>query len=737
MIIDYETYSEAGYRLGIKRGKITVESVGAKGGLPDVGVYVYVEHPSFEVISLHYRSFDNSVSCLWTPDQPSPDYLLNYVANGGMVEAHNIQFEAVVWNNYCVKAFGWPTLQLEQTRCSAAKCRRYSLPGSLAQAAEVIGGEQKDSEGKNLIRKLTRPVTPTKKHPSFRWTPSEAPEDFKKFYAYNAQDTAAEMTLSQKVPDLTPYERDAWLADQQINNRGVYVDRVSLAACTRLLESFTAELAAEFKQITGGYVQTINETKKFCEWLSSRGVSSDSVDKKSVADMLGKNIPPDARRALEIRQALGGANSKKLYAIEQRLNADGRLRGSYIYCGADRTGRWASVGVQLQNITAAGPATKNCLSCGRIIGATVDRCLCGATEFKDRGEWGLEEMAQALADARSMQYADVIRTWGSDINSLLSGCLRGLFAAPPGHELVCADFSAIEAVVLACLSRCQWRIDVFSTHGKIYETTASQISGIPLDEILAYKKIHGQHHPYRKKLGKIPELASGYAGWIGAWKNFGADKFFDSDDDIKKAILAWRARSPEIVEFWGGQHRQVGEKPWDSVPELYGVEGSVVSAILNPGQYYNCGDISFLCDMRTLFCRLPSGRLLYYHQPKLTLSSDYFRRPVYKIAYYGYNTNAEKGPTGWVSMETYGGRLVENVVQAVSADIQAEALIRAHAAGYPVVMHTHDELVAEVPQSSKTLTLEGLINVMRERPAWASWWPIKAAGWTGTIYHKD
>ena len=311
--------------------------------------------------------------------------------------------------------------------------------------------------------------------------------------------------------------------------------------------------------------------------------------------------------------------------------------------------------------------------------------------------------------------------------------MRGLFTAKPGHRLICCDFSAIEAVVLACLSRCQWRIEVFETHGKIYEMSAANITGKTLQFYLDYKEQNGTHHEDRKKIGKIAELASGFSGWVGAWRAFGATQ---SDDELKQLILAWRDASPEIVEFWGGQFRQIGAKPWDAVPELFGLEGAAIAAIQQPGKCFHVGDISYGVYNDVLYCRLPSGRFLHYWRPRLIPTEDRLKRgPAVKITFEGYNSNPMKGRIGWSRIETYCGKLTENVVQGVAADIQAEALVRVENAGYPIVMHTHDEIIAECPDGFGSW--QEMADIMSQRPDWASWWPIKADGWEHHRYQKD
>lgn len=761
--IDFEVYSEAGYDLvpDGKSGLLTPKGVGSqgKGGLGVVGTPAYAEDPSTDPLCLFYDLKDGRGQRYWVPGGPAPADLLGYVANGGHVEAWNITFEFWIWNMVMTRRYGWPVLPLDQCHCAMAKSRRFSLPGGLDSAAKVLGTPQKDKRGAGLIQKLCRPVKPTKAHPHYRWRPGEAWQDYQDIYAYCGRDLIAEDGASAKIPDLTGYERKTWLVDQTINVRGVQVDVPALEACITFLEHAERTYTLELVNLTGGAVGSVGEVEKLGNWLAeTQGLRLYSMDKDAVADGLArKDITPAARRALEIRQILGAANAKKLFTLRRQLSSDGRLRDQYMYCGADRTGRWSAGGVQLQNITAKGPKSKTCGCCGRIVGKACavgslgDPSLCpscAANEWSPNSDWTVEAVEQALHDIMTLPFHTVVEVWGDPV-ALVCGCLRGMFIAREGYELVCCDFSAIEAVVAACLSRCQWRIDVFNTHGKIYEMSASKISGIPFEEMMgpAHKgydltqpewwkqKPRGHDHPLRKTLGKVAELASGYAGWLGAWKNFGADEFM-TDAEIKDAILAWRAASPEIEEMWGGQFKWCGPGKWDYRPELFGLEGAAIAAILNPGKCFSYIDITYGVHDDVLYCRLPSGRFLHYHRPRLVEMQDKLKRgPAWQITFEGWNSNSQKGPVGWIVMETYGGRLFENVVQAVSADIQAEALQRLEARGYGVVMHTHDEAIAEMPIGCGSV--DEMAAIMTERPSWASWWPIRAAGWRHKRYQKD
>lgn len=740
--MDFETYSEAGFSI---TDKVRGTGNGGKSGLPVVGTPAYAEHPSTEILCLYYDLKDGHGRRAWYPGTPDPLPLLNHIAAGGEIEAWNVAFELWVWNMVAVRRFGWPPIALEQCHCAMAKSRRYSLPGALGNAAKVLGTPDKDKDGKRLIQKLSRPHTPTKHRTAHRWTAATAWADYLALYSYCGDDVRAEDHASAHIPDLSPHERDIWLMDQRINLRGVQVDTAALDAALDILGQAERKYNAELAQITGGAVQAATELPKLQAWLAEQGVDMPNMQAETITDavkhgqtLYGHQIPPAAMRTLKIRQTLGSANVKKLRTLKQQVSSDGRLRNQYTYCGADRTGRWSAGGVQLQNMTAKGPKSAKCESCGGVfgqLGTDIGCPRCGAWMIYSLPDWTIEGVNWAITDILTQDLATIERIWGNDPILVLCGCLRGLFIASEGHDLVCVDFSAIEAVAAACLSRCQWRIDVFSTHGKIYEQSAANATGIPFQEILDYKKQNSVHHPARATIGKVRELAGGFGGWIGAWKNFGADAFMN-DDEIKADVLKWRDESPEIIEMWGGQYVWCGPRKWDYRPELFGLEGMAIQAILNPGQCYSYIDITYGVYDDVLYCRLPSGRFLHYHRPRLDTVRDKLNRgDCYQITFEGYNSNSQKGPVGWYRMETYGGRLFENVVQAVGRDIEADGLLRCEAAGYRIVMHTHDEGCAEVPEGWGSV--EEMERIMSERPTWAAWWPIRAAGWRDKRYQKD
>jgi len=726
--IDFETYSEAGYYFDPVSGQFKPLQKG-KPGIKGVNAAVYAEHPSARVISLAYEDK------LWVPGCQNPTDLFKHIVNGGLIEAHNALFEFYIWYYICHKRMGWPMLHLSQLRCSAAKARQSGLPGSLGNLGEVLNPKEiKDKRGTRLIQLLSIPKKPTKKCSDLYRSIEKYSDLYREMYMYNMQDVKAEQAISTMIPDLDPLELKVWQLDQRINFRGVAVDVTGVKNCIKIFRQAEVKYTKELQEITGGAVQTVGEiTKRSAgdKWLISRGLDMPSLDKPSITEALEHQDwagLEDCRRLLEIRQIIGSASVKKLFAMERTLSKDGRIRDLFVYCGAGHTGRWAGRGPQPQNLKNSGPNCFKCTVCGTIA-ATPGYCLAPIDEI----EWGNKPTVAALKTISIGSLAAVEQQWGNAVD-IIASCMRGLFIAAPGHDLICSDYSAIEAVVLAAMAGEEWRLEVFRTHGKIYETSASQVSGISLQEILDYKEQNGKHHPLRK-MGKVAELASGYSGWINAWKVFGADKFM-ADNEIKTAILAWREASPAIVEMWGGQWRK---EPgvWKFTPDLYGVEGAAVSALLYPGQCFKYRNVTYghNTERDVLYCLLPSGRKLSYHTPRLTKALDPRKLEVWQISFMGWNSDSSRGQVGWVEMNTYGGRLVENICQAVARDILAVAMLRLDAAGYPIVLHVHDEPVAEVPEGFGSV--EEFEQLMMIKEPWFADWPIKAAGgWRGKRYRK-
>lgn len=713
---DFETFSPAGYTWNIQKGSYDAPHGSNVKGLPAVGVTVYTEHPDAEVLSCAYNLKDGKGARLWTPDLPAPVDLFDHLANGGLLEAWSSFFEYSVWNNICVKKYGWPFLPIGQLRCAMAKARAFGLPGSLAYAGDVIKSSvTKDKDGKRLLNKFSMPRKPTKADPSHRIRPQDDPDDAKRLYEYNLRDIEAEAEIAAKVPDLNDFEQAFWLLDQRINARGVRVDTKAIQDCIAVIEQAYTEYNGELRALTKGAVESASQVARLITWLASLGIHTTSLDDEHITTLLQRDdLTPDVRRVLTIRSFIGSAAVKKLYAMINRASKEGRLHELFVYHSA-RTGRFAGAGVQPQNFPNSGNPVRLC-DCHRYSGVSFKTCAwCGQALSGTPKDWNPQAVEDALYTIASRDLKCVEYFWGDAI-SIISGCLRGMFIASPGHDLICSDYSAIEAVVLAALAGEEWQLDVFRTHGKIYEMTGARIARVPFDDI-------DKSHPARK-LGKIASLASGYQGWLGAWKQFGADSFL-SDDEIKQSILAWRAASPAIVRMWGDQPN------WRN-SEYIGLEGMAVQAIMNPGVEFNYRGITYLVKRNIMYCRLLSGRYIAYHNPRLSLDKE---RDKYRIEFDGYNTNPMQGAIGWVSMQTYGGKLTENVVQATARDLLAYAMINLEAAGYPIVLHVHDEIVAEVPEGVGSVS--EFERIMATPPAWAANWPIKASGgWRAKRYGK-
>lgn len=694
--IDFETYSEAGFTYNKTTRKWEGLLNASKKGLPSVGMAVYAKHPSTRILSLAYKLPDQYIK-VWVPgvNEFPTDLMVFIDIVNNFIEAWNVGFERWIWEEIAVMHYGFNPIPIIKWRCAAAKSRAFALPPSLGDAGRVLQTvNQKNTDGVRLINKFSCPRNPTLKDDRLRLRPQDDPEDAKLLYQYNIDDVKAEVEISERIPDLSDFELKFWQCDQEINHRGVQIDIVSVLQCIHIIEQAHEKYNAELPKLTGGAVESSSQIARITQWMASLGVVTESLDEEHIDELL-KNplLLPQVRRVLEIRQLIGSAAVKKLYAMLNQVTTEGRLHDLFSYHSA-RTGRAAGMGVQPQNLP--------------------------------RGEEGFDvEAALNIISAGSL---DAVESAYGNATTAVSNCLRGMFIAREGYNLIASDYSAIEAVVLAELAGEEWRQEVFRTHGKIYEMSASKITGISFEEICEHKEKTGKHHPMRK-LGKVAELASGYGGWLGAWKAFGADEFL-SEEEIKNAILAWRGASPAIVKFWGGQQDE------NYNPYYYGVEGAAIRAVLYPGTGQEVefkSNISFIMKGTVLYCTLPSGRQLVYHNPAIGLSS---RRPnTYELSYEGWNTNPKNGAPGWIRQTTYGGKLVENITQAVARDILAYAIVKLEDAGYPVVLHVHDEIVAEIPHGRESL--EEFERIMSAMPKWAEGWPVIAkGGWIGKRYCK-
>lgn len=662
LTIDFETYSEAGYEFS-DIGRITS---GNKKGLELVGACVYSEHPTCDIISLAYSSDGIDVK-IWTPDQPLPDFC---IGPDTLIEAWNVGFERLIWNNVAIHKYGFPYVRMEQWRCCMAKSKAYSMPASLKTASRILDLKHCKLDGKKLIDKFTKPQRLTKKRTERRVRLSDD-EDSKAFLEYNKFDVLAECEASTFLPELSKPELKFWQLDQIINERGIPIDVESLETALKLLPEIYKKYNLLISELTNGMVTTPFELKKMREFCLLQGLDTPSFKKEAVEEYLNKkDLPEKIRLLLNYRLAVNSSPVKKLPAMKAQLARDNRIHDSFSYYGA-HTGRTSGLGVQVQNFP--------------------------------KGDSDIAERILAVLPTAN----DDISFFSDDPIDDLKKSLRGFVKASEGKDFICSDYSAIEAVVLACLSGEDWRVEVFRTHGMIYELSASRLLKIPFEEFVKYKKQHGKHHPARNT-GKLTELAFGYGGAIGAYRNFTNDDI--TDNEIEKLKNAWREASPNIVKFW------------------YDLKRCFCTALNNPRVPIKCRSITYNFNKMqdVMVCTLPSGRNIYYHTPR-------YIRGV--LCYSG----TRKGK--WIDgIKLHGGILTENIVQAVSRDILMYALYNLEKAGYPIVLHVHDEILAEVPEGFGSV--EEFEKTMSTLPKFCMYhdgkpWPVYAkGGWRGKRFGK-
>lgn len=734
--MDFECYSEAGFIWDEITKSFKAPKGAPKKGIFAVGGAVYSEHPTTEVLSLAYNLKDGQGPRLWLPDMAPPVELFDLISSGGLIEAWNCAFEYWIWKNVCTERLGWPVLPFWQLRDAMAKSRAFAWPGALKNAAKVAEtADQKLTDGQRLITKFCCPRKPTKNNPSRRILPADDLVDAQNLYDYCLGDIKAEAAVSELCPDLSPSELEFWLCTQASNARGLGLDLPSIYAGVSILDQALIKYNAELETLTGGAVKKASEVQKLIAWLETHGVYTRSLDADAIAYLLsGHLLPSAARRALEIRQLVGSAGVKKLYAMQRMASKEGRAHDLLAYHAA-RTGRDGGQDIQPQNLVKNGPKLYWCgdhANCGKPYSHSLDFCPhCGCNSALSRAAgWSWEAVPHAVEVIRTGRL-DQVETVFGDALLTLSGCIRGMFVPAKGKEFICSDYSSIEAVVTAVLAGEQWRVEAFRRKEDIYLVSASRISGVPLEEYIAHRVDTGDHHPHRQKIGKPAELGLGFGGWLGAWRQFDSTDTF-TDDEVKQNINAWRQASPAIVELWGGQSRG---KPWNPTSnELFGLEGMAIAAVQNPGTQYQYRQITYGVKNDVLYCRLPSGRLLTYHRPRLAPSERWEGQ--LSLSFEGWNSNPKKGPMGWIRINTYGGSLAENAIQATARDIMAHAVPALERAGYPLVLRVHDEVIAEVPEG--TGSIEEFEQIMGDVPPWAKGWPVRASGgWRGKRYRKD
>ncbi len=626
------------------------------------GVYAYADSPAFEILLFAY-SFDEGETQIidLAQGEKLPAEVVDAIFDVSVTKtAYNANFERT-----CLSKHFGRYLPPESWHCSAVQAAMLALPRSLEDVGRVLGlDEQKMKEGKEQIRYFCVPCKPTKANGGrTRNLPCHAPEKWELFKTYCKRDVDVEKSIRRKLHNfpIPESEMELYRLDQRINDRGVLVDMglvKQAIACERLHKEVVTKRAYE---LTG--LENPNSVAQLKGWLGDKGMEAESLSKKAVADMIAET-DGEVEELLRLRLLMAKTSVKKYEAMERSVCSDGRIHGMLMFYGANRSGRWSGKNVQIQNLP------KN--------------------DIPDL------ELARELV--KQGRFEDIELLYDSTPN-VLSELIRTAFIPKPGCRFVVADFSAIEARVLAWLSGEQWRLDVFTSHGKIYEASASSMFHVPMEEIT-------KGSPLRQK-GKLAELGLGFGGAAGALISMGALDMGLTEEELPPLVAAWRKANPHITQFW-----------WE-------VDAAAIKAVTEK-QKTKVGKIIFEYRSGILFITLPSGRKLSYVKPRMAVNK--FGRD--GLTYEGISENKK-----WSRIETYGPKLVENIVQGTARDLLAEAMLRVEEKGYPIVMHCHDEIIAEVPEGEGSV--DEMCELMVVQPEWAEGLPLRADGYQCPFYQKQ
>lgn len=625
------------------------------------GVYRYAEAPDFEILLLSYSVDGGPIKTVdLASGETMPPEVQEALSNETVIKwAFNAQFERV-----CLSRQLGQWIEPDSWRCTMVWAAYLGLPLSLEGAGTVLGLEkQKLKEGKELIRYFSVPCKPSAANGNrSRNLPGDAPDKWQQFKTYNARDVETELAIQARLQKF-PVPVEEWqhyILDQKINDRGIRLDKELVREAIRCNEQARAELMVAMRTLTK--VENPNSVAQMKVWLAEHGLETDTLGKSAVKELL-KSAPELLGQVLTLRQALAKSSVKKYAAMASAVCKDSRARGLLQFYGANRTGRWAGRLIQVQNLP----------------------------------QNHLPDLAEARSLVKSGNYAALDMLYGS-APEVLSELIRTAFVPRPGFQFIVADFSAIEARVIAWLAGEVWRNEVFASHGKIYEASASQMFHVPIEEIT-------KGSPLRQK-GKIAELALGYGGSVGALKAMGALEMGLAEEELRPLVTAWRTANPKIVRLW-----------WE-------VDKAAMTAVRERTTASAYG-ICFEYKSGMLFITLPSGRQLSYVKPRI--GENRFGNE--SVIYEGVGSTKK-----WELIETYGPKLVENIVQAISRDILCHAMRRLDSTGFSIVMSVHDEVVLE---TANDISPEEVCRIMAETPPWAKGLLLCADGFVCPFYKKD
>jgi DNA polymerase len=635
------------------------------------GAWIYAQHPSTEILCMAYKIDDGRTKISKGPEWPN-DTQLDYAIGQCMpMEAHNAFFEYCIWRFCAVKKYDWPWVPNKVWNCSAARCAAYGLPRSLEKAAIALGLEkQKDMEGRRIMMKLSKPRKPSKNDPSTRHTD---PKDYKKLYSYCVDDVETEYALAQAIPQLSKQERKYWRLDQLINRRGVTIDTESVEGALGIINTLAKENNEKISKLTDGRIKTTGQRDKIIEFCEDEFVFIDDLTADTVKGFLKKDLPENVREILTLRQQSSLASVKKLQRMVDMADKNNRVHETIRYCGAERTGRWAGSGIQPQNFP--------------------------------RKKFAQEDITILMPLLRDQNAGQIQEVFGP-AQEIIKSALRPMIIAAPGKVFISADYKSIEARVLAWMTNTIWAIRMFRFGEDPYIDMAAAIYGIPASEI----------DDKQRFLGKIAILALGYGMGFNRFVQMCYDAgIIIGQSIVKKAFNTYREKYWQVKNYWND------------------IEALVKACIRDKDTIHINhlpAKLKIEYAERTLNIHLPSGRILYYHDPKLELKTLKNGHRTTQITYSGIVTGAH-----WKRIHTWGGKLTENIDQAISRDLLANAMLKLEKAGYPVVLTVHDEIVCEVEK--KKANLNEFKKIMCDLPAWAKGFPIATdEGWVGERFRK-
>jgi len=651
--------------------------------LRKVGLHNYARHRDTDIWLGGY-AFGDEEPQVWFPGQPCPPRIVSHIKAGGPLYAWNAPFEITIWNEIAAKRYGWPELSIEQVYCVMAMSYAMAFPGNLDDAAYALGLQfRKDEEGYRLMLRMCRPRSKAGVTPIVWW---DEPEKIARLAEYCKQDVVVERAAKKVLTPLSQTERRIWLMDYRINQRGIATDTETVRAAVKMIDAAQDLACKKLAKITGGKVAAVTALIPLKQWCREQGLADvDSLDKEAANDLLGRSdLPDNVREALTVRLEYGKASVAKLKKLLDLGDPLGILRNWGQYHGAS-TGRWAARGVQTHNMIRDMPPAE-------VVEAILADVRDGALEFIDMA-------------------------YGSPVE-MISKCMRSFFIARPGRVLIPGDYSNVEGRGTSWISGEQWKLDAFraadaGTGPGLYELAASKILGKPASEI--------KNPSEERQIGKICELALGYQGGEGAIRRFlPANMKGTPSATLNRWKDGWRLGHPATVATWSQLQR------------------AAIMASLNKTKVYTAGypgrQVAFCSTGTFLWCKLPSGRMLCYPYPKVLAGErgpELTYMTVPSVNDLGRIVDDPRNTSKWARIGTYGGALMENIVQALCRDLLAECMLGLDGMGWDIVLHVHDEIVVEVPKDSNAPgRVTEFQSLMRTVPNWAQDFPL----WVGKCH---